>query len=241
MSLERELQALAADFDWPPTPDVASELRGRIAAAPAGRRHVLPRRRLLAVGLAVLLVAGAAVLAVPQARTSILRALGLGSVRVAFVDDLPAVAPRSDLSLLGVPVTHAEARTRFPYPLLDLGELGTPDEIRVGESPARISYVWRDGDDVRLLVSQLDGHVPGAGFLKVSGPGGVEMLTIDGHEALWITGDAHGFGLEGPAGSTFEEIRLSGNALLVTDGSTTIRIEADIGRAQALAIARELL
>ena len=112
----------------------------------------------------------AATLAVPQARSAILRALGIGSVRVELVDDLPPAAPRSDLSLLGVPVSLDEARERFPYPLVALDpDLGSPDEVRVGDDPARVSYVWADDEGVRLLVSQLAGMYGGAKYVKIAG------------------------------------------------------------------------
>ncbi len=81
-------------------------------------------------------------------------------------------------------------------------------------------------------MSQLRGHVPEAGFVKVAGPGAtVERLTIEGRPALWITGDAHGFALDN---GSFEQLRLSGAALLVDRGEETIRIEGDLDRDAAL-------
>ena len=114
--------------------------------------------------------------------------------------------------------------------------------MRIGDDPARVSYVWRDERGVRLLVSQLAGMYGGAKYVKVAGGATtLEELTIDGHRALWISGEAHGFGLIGTSDVDFEELRLSGNALLVEDGETTIRIEGDFDRERAVAIARALL
>ena len=48
--LERSLQALAADVEWPPTPELRLELEPR-------RRRVLDRRRALVLALALLVLA----------------------------------------------------------------------------------------------------------------------------------------------------------------------------------------
>ena len=241
-TLEQELRELSAALAWPEAPDVAAVVRSRIEAAPPRERR-RPRRHQLAIALAVLVAVVAATLAVPQARSAILRALGIGNVRVELVEDLPPTAPRSDLSLLGIPVSLDQAREAFPYPLVELDpDLGDPDEVRVGYEPDRVSFVWLGDDDVRLLVSQLAGMYGGAKYVKVAGGAtALEELTIDGHRALWISGAAHGFGLIGPTDVNFEEIRLSGNTLLVEDGETTLRIEGDFDRERAVAIARELL
>jgi hypothetical protein len=242
VTLEQELRELSAALAWPDAPDVAAVVRSRIEAAPRRARR-RPRRHQLAIALAVLVAVVAATLAVPQARSAILRALGIGNVRIELVDDLPPTAPRSDLSLLGIPVSLGEAREAFPYELVSPDpELGAPDEIRLGVVPARVSYVWLGDDDVRLLVSQLAGTYGGAKYVKVAGGAtALEELTIDGHRALWIFGEAHGFGLIGPTDVDFEEIRLSGNTLLVEDGETTLRIEGDFDRDRAVDIARTLL
>lgn len=242
VALERELRELSGQIAWPDTPDVTTAVRSRIEAAPRRDRWLSGRQR-LALAFAVLVAVIAATLAVPQARSAILRALGIGSVRVELVEDLPPAAPRSDLSLLGIPVPLQQARERFPYPLLPLDpDLGTPDEVRFGDNPVRVSYVWLDGPGVRLLVTQLAGMYGGAKYVKVAGGATtLEELTIDGHRALWISGEAHGFGVAGPSEGDFEELRLSGNALLVDNGETTIRIEGGFDRARAVAIARALL
>jgi hypothetical protein len=238
-TLQQDLRALSVGL-WPDAPDVAPAVRSRIEQPPVRRRVHRPR---LALALAVLVAVTAATLAVPQARTAILRALGLGSVRIELVDDLPALAPRSDLSRLGVPVSRDEAAERFRRDLLDIpGSLGEPDEIRIAHDEAAVTYVWRDERGVRLLVSQLPGRLAGEAYVKAVRPDStVESLTVDGRQAVWLEG-VHGFGLLRPDGEVaFEELRLAGNALLVDDGDLTLRIEGDLGRARAVAISRSLI
>jgi hypothetical protein len=237
-ALEQELRALSQALDWPQTPDVGGAVREQVARSlPDGRRRW---RRELVLAVAVLAAALAATLAVPQARSAVLRWLGLGSVRVELVDELPAAAPRESLTLLGPVLSRADAATVVGTPLLrfDPGVLGEPDEIRALDAPRQVSYLWTAGDGTRLLVSELPGSVPSGTFVKTIGPGAtVEQLEVDGRRALWITGDAHGFGL---VGGDFEVMRLSGNALLVDRGATTIRIEGDLTRAEAIRVYRAI-
>ena len=225
VSVEHELRALAAVVSWPDEPDVTATVRSRLEAAPQRDRR--RRRRVLAIALAVVVAVVAATMAVPQARTAILHALGIGSVRVELVDDLPALRPRSDVALLGAPVPRDQAGRIFEWPLLrfDGDVLGEPDEIRARlAAHGLLPLAWA----VRRAAAcqSAPGTCSGGRFRQDGGAGRVgPQLTIDGRRALWITGDAHGFGLDG---GDFEELRLSGNALLVDRGETTIRIEGDL-------------
>ena len=84
--LETALRQLGHEVAFPPTPDLASAIRGRL------ERPQRFWRRPAAIALAVLVVAAiAAVLAVPQSRSAILDWLGLRNVSVVRVEKLPAV------------------------------------------------------------------------------------------------------------------------------------------------------
>src|SRR6187549_3215657 len=104
--LELQLRGLAGELEWPPTPDLATALRPRLE-----RRRQLPWRP-LAIALAVLVVALAAALAVPSARSAILRFFGFEGVTVQRVDKLPQAAP---LGTLGDRTTMAAARRRVDF------------------------------------------------------------------------------------------------------------------------------
>src|SRR5436190_1987978 len=103
MSLETELRRLGAEVAWPETPRLAP----RVAAALPSRRR-LPWRRGLGLALAVLLVALAAALAVPQSRGAILRFLHLGGVTVERVERLPRAQQRP----LGADIGPVGSRAR---------------------------------------------------------------------------------------------------------------------------------
>ena len=94
--LESRLRALAAETEFPPTPDVAAAVRTRIAVAPVPPKRFRfarrPSRRALAVAIAcVVALPAAAIAAVPGARHAVLDWLGLRSVRVRTVPALPGV------------------------------------------------------------------------------------------------------------------------------------------------------
>ncbi|HEX5504158.1 MAG TPA: hypothetical protein VFW96_16150 [Thermomicrobiales bacterium] len=97
--LERALSDLGARLAYPPTPDLARAVRGRLVAAPPPRRPFwaafAPAPRRLALALVALALLLAAILgAVPATRTAIADYLGLRGIRIVYVTpSLPAALP----------------------------------------------------------------------------------------------------------------------------------------------------
>ncbi len=141
----------------------------------------------------MVLAAILAVLAVPPARTAIFDWLGIGGARIVRVDDLPPLPPVQDLDVLGQRATLAEARARAGFPFADPPrDEPAPDEVRLAPG-LRVSYVWRDGKDVRLLVTQFPGDVGDPGLLKkLAGQETiVDRFELDGNPAVWLEGGPH--------------------------------------------------
>ena len=246
--LRAELREL--HVDWPATPDLAEAVAARLEAAPAPR----PRRAwrpVLAYGVAAVAVAFALTMAVsPDARSAVLEWLGLKSVRV---ERREPSAPRPQPGTLGsglglgTPGTLAEARERSPFLRLPEAEgLGEPDAVYLGGRGVALVYGARPGfatapeTGAALLVQEFPARV-GPFIQKAIGTGSrLERLSVDGAPAYFIAG-SHGFAFEDDAGVTFEDERLAGNTLLVErpDG-LLIRIEGDIARDRAVAIARSI-
>src|SRR5829696_3043298 len=111
--LELALARLGGEVDYPDAPDLVGPVRRRLAE---GRRPMAWRRPFV-IALAALLVAVAAVMAVPQARSQILDWFGIGSVTLHYVDDLPKIEGRQEFEL-GARVPIAEARERAQFPVL---------------------------------------------------------------------------------------------------------------------------
>lgn len=238
--LERELRALAGVLDWPDSPDVASRVVALTeAAAPR------PRRRRLALALAVVVLASlVAMLAVPPARTAILDWLGIGGARIVRVDELPAVEPTPGLEILGDRVGLAAARSRagFPFAAPPADE-PPPDEVRVAPG-TRVTYVWRAGERVRLLVTQFPGDATDPRLVKkfVASGTSIEEVDVDGRRGLWLEGGPHAVLFVAPDGTVRDDLGwLAGNTLLVQADGVTVRIEADVERRDAVEIARALL
>src|SRR6266446_4632352 len=108
--LERALVALGRELDIPPEPDLRSCVRERIERR---TRH----RRAAVLALAILVALGIA-LAVPPARSAILRFFHIGSVTIERVDTLPAARERSLVAGLGSALSLRDAEKSSGVPLV---------------------------------------------------------------------------------------------------------------------------
>jgi hypothetical protein len=202
------------------------------------------------LALAALVVAVGAALAVPDARSTILRWIGIGSVRVEFVDELPEVDVRGNL-LFGRQTTLAAAERQFMHDLLlppkDL--VGEPDEIYFGYGPAgrRVTYLWGTKEDPKLLLQQFRADVEPFFGKKViqdkklaEGGTKVRFATINGRPALGLFGAPHYLMYLDPdtGRPVDDQVYLAGNVLLWESGDLTLRLEGDLNFAEMLRIAR---
>jgi hypothetical protein len=219
-----ELRDLAPFVELPPERDLAPSVRARIGA----RRRPRPGRLVLA--LALVLAALAVAFAVPPARSAILRWLGLGNARIEFVDRLPDVRTRRPLDL-GVRVSLGTARKSVRYHVLTSKLLGNPKEVHLRFD--QIAFVYGDH---KLVVLQSEGTF----FTKEVGPlTHVDRFSLDGAQAIWVSGAPHFFGYVDANGqSRAAELYLVGNALIWQRGPLTLRLEAKLSRAEAVQIAR---
>lgn len=238
-TLERELRALSAEVDWPDEPDVAATLAGRLAE----RRPARPWRQRVAIVAVAALAALLAVLAVPPARSAILDWLGIGGVRIVRVDELPPLPALRDFDVLGRRTTLAAARAGAGFAFADPPrDEPTPDEIRVAPG-LRVSYVWRDGDAVRLLITQFPGRVGDPALLKkLTGQATVvDRLVLDGDPAVWLEGGPHAVLFVAPDGTIRDDQGwLAGNTLLVDRDGVTVRVEGAVDREDAVDLVRAL-
>ncbi len=260
-ALDRALRDLGADLAYPPTPDLARRVRGRLAAGPAGPRRFwavprpAPRRFALAALLLLLLGAALAALA-PGVRTAVADRLGVRGIAITYATPAPAAtpAPVGTAYSLGQPLSLAEARARVSFPILlpSLPDLGAPDEVYVGEPPAggQVALVYRARPGLPpaaetgpgLLLTQFRGGVEPAFVKKFIEPGTrLEGVSVAGAQGYWIEGRPHLFTYRDAGGRVGEErIRLAGNTLLWERGGVTFRLESALSRDEALRIAASL-
>jgi|SRR5262245_2224274 len=226
--LETALRQLGAEVAFPPTPDLATAIRGRLERPPRFWQ------RPVAIALAVIVVAAiAAAFAVPQSRSAILDWLGLRNVSVVRVDKLPTVPAQGRLAL-GHQVTLDEARRRAPW--LRLPDTD-PDSVWLNESipGGKVSLVWGTPSNVRLLLTEFTGRA----YIEkvIDGDTQVEAVEI-GDAGAWFQGP-HVVMFQDRDGRFREShARLARNTLVWRVGDTTLRLEGGLTKDEAVRIAR---
>jgi len=227
--LEPRLQALGRELAFPPEPDLA----GR--ASPAARPFPW---RWVALATALVVVALAAALAVPSARTSILRFFHLRGATIERVETLPAAQERSSAGGLGRRVSVREAERLLGFRLV-LPPLEGEPPVYVLEDALASVVLRADGHPVLLSEFRARDY----GLLKklVGEKTLVEPVRVAGAHGLWIEGPPHTLTYFSTSGEFRQRtVKIHGNVLLWTHGPATIRLEGRISKAQALRIARRI-
>lgn len=222
--LERELRALAVTLDWPAERDFVPAVQARLSRRRP--RRALPWRRIAAVAALVLVVGIAATMAVPDARTAVLRFFGLQGVAVIRVEQLPPAPPPSE-AFSGEKVSLAEAERVAGIDLL-LPDLGPPDEVRVDRLSPNFVVLLYGRPDTRLRLTELVG-----GFVEkyATSQQRVERVQVDGRPGIWIEG-------EHVVSGSIGQPRRAASALLWEQEGLTLRLEGDLSKERALEIAR---
>ena len=94
------------------------------------------------------------------------------------------------------------------------------------------------------IITQFPGDATDPGLVKKFAASGtrLEELEVDGYRALWLEGGPHAVLFVAPDGGVRDDLGwLAGNTLLVDAGGVTVRIEADIDRADAVELARAIV
>jgi len=237
--LEQELVALGRTLDVPEPSDLAPGVLAGI-----GTRRAAPVRRRLVLALAALALAALlATLAIPDARSALLRFLQIGGARIELVDELPAIAPSPpELELmLGQRVSLGEARRRAAFDLLELEE--EPDATYLGERDT-VWFLYGGPDAVRLLVAQTPRLEIDEPFIlkKLASAGtSVEPVTVRGASGYFLSGEPHVVMLVDRFGVAIQEAaRLARDVLVWEEDGRTVRLEGDLTRAEALELAESL-
>lgn len=257
--LERMLSRLGEELEWPSTPDLAATVMGRLdepAARPWRRlARLLPPaglRRSLALALvALLLLAGTVLAAVPGVRDAVLDFLGLQGATVERRETLPPPPPQRPLDL-GTETTLAGAQDRLAFDPLVPAALGDPDGVYLRRGPPggelSLTYRARPGlpparpTRLGLLLSEFRGDLSPQYIGKIAGQTTtVERLRVDGEAAIWLEGAPHFFFYRaGPGRFVETQLRLARNVLLLEQGDLLVRLEGAFDRERALTIARSL-
>ena len=190
-------------------------------------RRQVPWRRAAGIAALVLVVGLAATMAVPDARTAVLRFLGIKGATVIRVDELPPAATAPTEFGESVGLQEAERVVGF-RPLLVDGS--SPDDVRIDRfSPYFIILLYGE-PELRLRLTQMVG---GTIEKYVRMEQRVERVEVDGQPGIWVEGRHVVSGL-------FGEPRLAGNVLLWEQEGLTLRLEGRFTKEQALELARSV-
>jgi hypothetical protein len=240
------LRRAAAEMAYPPAPALRDAVVQRIAAGDprVAYSERFPRTPWYWLGAAAAVVAAIVVLSVPTSRDAVADFFG---VEGSQVEPLPTPVPGTTATPLPTPAdiasglqpgSLADAEERLGFaPLLPRG--AQPDAtflITYADQPVAI---LRFGDfdlwETRLVAEGSFGKgVPTAGR--------VEDLTVGGAPARWITGAPHLVYFLQPDGRYLESSlrTVEKSTLIWNDGGTFFRMETDLSRADAVAIAESL-
>lgn len=244
--LELALVDLGRRIEFPPEPELVPRVRARLEAGAPGRGmpRSYPARRIAVLAFALLAVAIAAVLAVPQTRAAIFEFFHLRGVTIERVPQTPTAPVRNPLGPLGKPVALAQARKLAAFSVVLPQALGQPDAVyfRAANPPGgMVSLVYGPKAHPRALFTEFQATVHEV-IYKQLGPGTeAEQLTIDGGIGYWLTGKPHVIAyFDRNGGYGTEPVRLAGNTLVWERGPLTLRLEADVSKAEAVKIARSV-
>src|SRR5919106_683487 len=175
-----------------PTADPVAVALDRIGTPEPGFRGArwLPQRpssgpkRVVAAAAAVLAVALAVTLAIPDSRQAVARWLGMGHVNITYSGEVPA-----------------QVYGGRPAGAVTLTWASSPELPEVG------------GSGIGLLLAALPGTTDAGGVSKQIGPGTtVELVRVGDSPAYWIAGEPHALLVVNPAGEIVPDAtRLAGN------------------------------
>lgn len=263
-ALEDALRAIGHRVEYPPVPDLWPAIEHQLQVEPlADRPRLRPRElswpafsRVMVTAVLIVLVMVGALVLIPGLRQAVAERFGLTGVTLQFWEEAPnvPVSPVGGALGLGQPVSLAEAVDAADFPLQAPSslELGSPMEILVtyGQSNRMVSLVYPASDrlpasrysGVGALLTQFRGTTERGlidkGMLVDSA---VTTTTVNGELAFWIDGAAHYFMYIDPAGDVQAvDYRLAGKVLLWEADGITYRLESELTREAALAIAESL-
>jgi hypothetical protein len=232
--LDAALLRLAAEIDFPPTPD----LRRWVVVqeqAPARRwwPSAWPRAAALAV-IATLLVAATAAAIV----------LVLPGLRITTVPTVPSAEAVASRLALGDPIAPDTVRAGVP------AALGPPDEAYVIGDHEVLSLVYLADDElpdlagsgIGLLVQVIDGALDRERVEKLVAEGAtVTPVRVGGDAGFWIDGLPHLVRYTDPEGrERSQRTRLVGDTLVWERGGVLYRIESGLGLDGTLRIAASI-
>jgi hypothetical protein len=252
--LERTLSDIGARLDVPRR-DLWPAVRSRIAERratpwwsrlPFGWRSFAPVAATLAVILAV------AFLFTPPVADALGHLLSLPGIQIYRVPQTPSARPNASAPTFpGQRVASAAEASRIAgFTVRMPAGLGDPSAIYVETAPVRVTIVYASVPGIPVspqagvsaIVVEFKGTIETQIMAKAVGPGTtLDAVPLGSGVAYYLAGQPHQFFFRDPTGLVQPEtLRLAGNTLLWQEDGTTYRLEAQVGRDEAVRIASTL-
>jgi hypothetical protein len=244
-AVESELRAVGRELAVPPASDLTATVRRRLADEAAGRRPTPAPgggvfRRRLGWRAAVVVVAAmlALLIATPQGRAVIVHVFRFAGVELRQGPG-PANSP-TRTALPGERQTSLEqARHRVSFPVLVPAALGRPGEVAVSDGGRLVSLIYRRTPHGLVRIDEFAGHLDQAYFEKFVQLSDVTRVEVNGTKGLWIKGPHDLVYITRNGTPAVASARLTtGNTLIWATRQVALRLEGNLGKAAALAVAR---
>ena len=241
--VEAELLAVGRSLEVPPAGDLTAVVRQRLEGRAPSRRHgpaLGPLRgrlrwRAALVVLAALLVV---LIATPQGRAAIAHVFRFAGVEIRQGPG-PARHPGSRASLPGQHGMSLErARRQVSFPILVPAALGRPSEVVVSDGGRVASLIYRRTPHGLVRMDEFAGHLDPVFFQKFIHLGGVTQVRVNGRKGLWVKGPHVLLYITRDGTPAAASARLTtGNTLIWGTPRVALRLEGNLSRTAALAIA----
>jgi hypothetical protein len=243
-AVESELRGLGRELAVPPASDLTATVRQRLAGDAVGGRHarapgagVLRYRlgwRAVAVVVAALL---AVLIATPQGRAVIVHVF-----RFAGVELRQGPGPANSPAHAALPgerqMSLEQARHRVSFPILVPAALGRPGEVVVSDSGRVVSLIYRRTPHGLVRMDEFAGRLNQAYFEKFVQSSNVTKVEVNGARGLWIKGPQALVYITRNGTPAVASARLTtGNTLIWATRQVALRLEGNLGKAAARAIA----
>ena len=242
-AVESELRALGRELEVPPAGDLIAAVRQRLEEQPDRRRQVpavrtgafrrLAWRAALAVVAAFLVI----LIATPQGRAVISHVLRFAGVELRQ-EPGPVRSLGSGVLPGERPMSLEEARRLASFPILVPTVLGRPGAVVVSDGGRVVSLIYRRAPYGLLRLDEFAGQVDQVYFEKFFDLAHMTRVEVNGDQGLWIKGPQVLVYVTRDGMTATASARLTtGNTLIWETRQVALRLEGNIGRAAALAIA----
>jgi hypothetical protein len=243
-AVESELRAVGRELEVPPARDFTAAVRQRLEGQavrrrlPAGGTGALRRRLVWHAALAVVVACLAVLIATPQGRAAIIHVFRFAGVELRQ-EPGPARSPGNSASLPGErPMSLEKARHQVSFPILVPAALGQPGEVVVSDGGRVASLIYFRTPYGQARMDEFAGQLDPVYFQKIVNFGDVTEVEVNGTKGLWIKGPHVLVYITRDGTSAAASARLTtGNTLIWGTRQVALRLEGNLGKTAALAIA----